>query len=183
MTLFVSGIHAVGKTFLLKPVCERLGVRHATASQLIKEQRGLSNWTASRQVEEIDENQRALVAAMQRLEANGDHVVLDGHFVLRRSVGVHEEIDASTFAQLAVTGVLLLEAPSKTVADRLLQRGDQTWIQSEIDDFAAMELKHATAVCRKLGVPLVRLSSPSESDVQAVVARFIEESAGPNMRG
>jgi adenylate kinase len=158
MTLFVGGIHAVGKTFVLKPVCEELGVRHATASQLIKEQLGLANWTVSRQVDDIEDNQRALVAAVRRLEEGGETVVLDGHFVLRRGVNVHEQIGVETFAQLMVRGVI--------VADRLRGRGDATWEQSEIAIFAQKELEHAQTVCLELDVPLVRLCSPSMTEVR-----------------
>ncbi|KWF29041.1 hypothetical protein WL84_10015 [Burkholderia cenocepacia] len=170
MTIFVGGVHAVGKTYVLQPVCEELGVRHATASQLIKEQRGLANWTVSRQVDDIDENQRALVAAVQRLEEGGETVVLDGHFVLRRGVDIHEKIGVETFAQLIVQGVILLEAPGETVAERLRQRGDTTWKQSEIEAFAGKELEHAQTVCTQLGIPLVRLYSPTVQDVRDALA-------------
>lgn len=156
MTLFVAGVHAVGKTFVLKPVCEKLGIRHATASQLIKEQRGLANWTTSREVENVDENQRALVEAVRRIEQGGETVILDGHFVLRRAVNVHERISVDTFAQLRVHGVILLEAPSVTIFDRLQQRGDTTWGMNEIEEFAQCELEHAESVCQKLMVHLVR---------------------------
>lgn len=173
MTLFVGGVHAVGKTFVLKPVCAGLAIRHATASQLIKEQRGLANWTVSRQVDDIDENQRALVAAVRRIEKGGETVVLDGHFVLRRGINVHEEIGVETFAQLMICGVILLEAPSAIIADRLLQRGDTTWGPEEIEIFAQRELEHAEAVCRYLKVPLVRLSMPSKSMVRDAVTKLV----------
>lgn len=166
MTLFVGGVHAVGKTFVLKPVCEELGVRHATASQLIKEQRGLENWTVSRQVDDVDENQRALVAAVKRLAKEGKPVVLDGHFVLRRRAGVHEKIGAETFAHLMVQGVLLLEAPSETIGERLMRRGDVTWEPSEIEAFSKLEREHSEDVCQQLGLPLLRLHSPAESEVR-----------------
>lgn len=169
MTLFVGGVHAVGKTFALTPVCKEIGARHATASQLIKEQRGLESWSISRQVEEIEANQRALIAAVRRLEDCGEKVVLDGHFVLRRGVNVHEKIGVETFVQLSIRGVILLEAPSETIADRLLQRGDATWALAEIEAFAQLEMEHAEVVCAKLGVPLVRLCLPTESEVRNAI--------------
>lgn len=163
MTLFVAGVHAVGKTYLLQPVCEQLGYRHATASQLIREQRGLANWTVSRQVDSVDENQLALVAAVDRLRAEGQTLVLDGHFVLRLDVNQHQPIDADTFAKLRIKGVLLLEAPPDVVAERLAQRGDDTWAIDEIATFAAQERARAQAVCQHLGVPLVSLIMPTVS--------------------
>nr|WP_115707639.1 ATP-binding protein [Cupriavidus taiwanensis] len=173
MTLFVAGVHAVGKTIVLKPVCESLGVRHASASQLIKEQRGLQNWTTSRQVGAIDENQRALVDAVQRLKRDGETVILDGHFVLRRAVGIHEKISVRTFSQLMIRGAIVMEAATTTIADRLLQRGDATWDRAEIDIFAQRELEHAEFVCRHLEIPLIRLCSPSAVEVRETVARLL----------
>lgn len=172
MTLFVAGVHAVGKSFVLGPVCASLGIRHVTASQLIKEQRGLSNWTASRQVDDIDENQRVLVAAVQRLRQSGEKFVMDGHFVLRRSAGVHEKIGLETFSRLLVERVVLLESGSAVITDRLLRRGDNTWDAAEVEVFSQMESEHADYVCRELGVPLVRLASPSEQQVKEVIAGF-----------
>lgn len=172
MTLFVGGVHAVGKTFVLRPVCEALGVRHATASQLIKEQRGIENWTVSRQVDDVDENQRALIEAVRRLSHAGRPVVLDGHFVLRRSPCVHEKIGAETFARLMVQGVLLLEAPSATISERLLHRGDGTWELPEIEAFSKMEREHAEDVCQRLGLPLVRLRTPTESEVRDALVKL-----------
>ena len=169
MTLFVAGVHAVGKTYLLQPVCEQLGYRHATASQLIREQRGQPNWTVSRQVDSVDENQQALVAAVDRLRAEGQTLVLDGHFVLRTGVNQHQAIDADVFAKLQLKSVLLLEAPPDVVAERLAQRGDDTWTIDEIATFAALEHAHAQAVCQHLGVPLVTLTMPTvEQATQAL---------------
>lgn len=161
MTLFVAGVHAVGKTYLLQPVCEQLGYRHATASQLIREQRGQPNWTVSRQVDSVDENQQALLAAVDRLRAEGQTLVLDGHFVLRVGVNQHQAIDADVFAKLQLKSVLLLEAPPDVVAERLAQRGDDTWTIDEIATFAALEHAHAQALCQYLGVPLVSLTMPT----------------------
>ena len=173
MTLFVGGVHAVGKTFSLKPICESLGIRHSTASQLIREQRGTANWSITKQVDDVEENQRALISAVNRIALSGEKLLLDGHFVLRRSVGVHEKIGIETYVQLMIRGVILLEAPSITIAERLHQRGDFTWEISEIELFSQAELEHATTVCKHMKVPLVRLLSPSEQEVREAVTRLM----------
>lgn len=173
MTLFVGGIHAVGKTFVLKAACAELGVRHVTASQLIREQRGTANWTTSRQVDEVDENQRALVAAVRHLEEQGDRLVLDGHFVLRRGVNIHEKIGTDTFAAIMVRGAILLEAPIATVLKRLQERGDNTWTTQEIDLFAEAERQHGASVCEALGIRLISLSNPSDQDVRLAITQLL----------
>lgn len=175
MTIFVGGVHAVGKTFLLKTTCEELAIKHATASQLIKEQRGLTNWTVSRQVNEIKQNQEALIAAVRRIKNGGEAIVLDGHFVLRREANVHEKINTKTFAELMIDGVILLEAPSTIIADRLLQRGDKTWTLKEIETFSQKEFEHAEAVCRTLNLPLVKLSMPSKLTLRNTIENLLAD--------
>lgn len=171
--LFVGGVHAVGKTFLLKPACEGLGLRHATASQLIREQRGLATWTPSRMANDIDENQRALVDAARRLTGACEGVVLDGHFVLRRETNAHEKINAIIFADLMIRGAILLECSSAIVLERLRQRGDDTWTIAEIERFAETEALHGKAVCSALGIPLLRLNSPSVDDVSRSITQLL----------
>jgi len=172
MTIFVGGVHAVGKTYVLGPACQQLGVRHASASQLIKEQRGLQSWTATRQVRDIDDNQRALVDAVKRIEGEGQRLVLDGHFVLRRSVNDHERIDPQTYMHLGVSGLILFEARIETILDRLHRRGDHSWDMPELSAFAHSELTHAQTVASQLGLELVVLSMPSVSQVCDAIGRF-----------
>lgn len=180
MTLFVAGVHAVGKTYLLKPVCEQLGFKHATASQLIRDQKGQANWTETRQVNDVEENQKALVAAVSRLKTEGQQLVLDGHFVLRRIANVHEPIGFITFAQLQIKGVVLLEAPYDVILSRLVQRGDTTWTLSEVQTFSQREAEHATAICEQLGIPMVCLNMPTE--IQACDALMSIAQCTPSTR-
>lgn len=169
MTVFVGGVHAVGKTFMLRPLCEELGVLHATASQLIREQRGSVNWTTSREVDEVERNQQALVVAVNQLREHGKRVVLDGHFVLRRSINIHERISLETFGKLGIEGVILLETSYDVIWDRLRERGDATWALSEIEAFAYKESEHAHAVCLEFGMPLIRLQSPAPMELKAAL--------------
>lgn len=178
MVLFVGGIHAVGKTYVLKPVCERMGLRHATASQFIREQRGRHSWDASRQVNEIDENQIALIEAVEQIDKGGEVLVLDGHFALRKSVNVHEKIGLETFAKLNIRGVVLLEAPSTVVAERLRLRGDATWDLVEIETFALAELGHAQTICGELQFPLIRLYCSTEKEVQDALLQLLHRDPG-----
>ena len=68
MTTFIAGIHGVGKTYLAKPAAVRLGMTYATASQLIREERGRASWDASKMVDDVASNQAALVAAVSRIK-------------------------------------------------------------------------------------------------------------------
>lgn len=170
MTLFVGGVHAVGKTTALAQACSFLGIKHATASQLIKEYRGNANWSETRQVSSVDENQRTLIAAIKQMQHEGAKLVVDGHFVLRKAPEIHQEIAVDVFSELGLRGILLLEAPSQLIHDRLLARGDLTWTLTEIEEFARRESEHASAVSLALNISLTKITLPSPSEMKSVLA-------------
>lgn len=169
MTIFVAGMHGAGKTFIAKPASEKLGARYATASQLIREERGLPAWTPSRIVSEVEQNQRALISAVQRILSDGRDLILDGHFVLRRAPGVHERLPVSVFRDLQCTCAILLTAPTEVLIDRLRARGDETWSLEEVAAFDNEELQHGRDVTRVLGIPLFVLNSPDILTFEAML--------------
>ncbi|HCY15045.1 MAG: hypothetical protein A2Z93_02770 [Curvibacter sp. GWA2_64_110] len=172
MTIFVSGVHAVGKTYLAKPACEALGFRYATASQLIREERGLSSWNANKVVNDIEQNQAALVAAVQRIKQSGLTLVLDGHFVLRKAAGIHERLPESVFHDLGCTGTILLSAPLQVIDERLIARGDTSWTADELLSFAAAEKQHAETISAALAIPLHVMETPSLANFQQTIDRL-----------
>lgn len=164
MTVLVAGAHGVGKTFLAKPAAERLGFRYATASQLIREERGHATWTETRQVTQIDENQIALALAVGRILDGGEQLLLDGHLVLRSSPNEHQRLAESVFRSLRCRRMIILTAPVDVLLGRLRARGDETWSEGEIAAFAQAEIDHGAAVAAQLGIEAVVLTSPSADD-------------------
>jgi adenylate kinase len=167
--IFVAGIHGVGKTYLGGPTANQLGIHHATASQLIREERGLPTWGSDKRVSSVDENQVALISAVRRLRASGQKLLLDGHFVLRTGVGDHTEIDVQVFSDLGISAVVLLEAPPETVLSRLAIRGDASWSIPEVAEFSNREASHACIVASKLGIGISRLNCPNQSEFRSQV--------------
>lgn len=164
MIVFVGGIHGVGKTYLGVPAAQHLGIRHATASQLIREERGLQTWGTDKRVAGIDENQAALVSATTRLRAEGQRLLLDGHFVLRDTNGSLAEVDVQVFRDLQIGAVLLLATELDVVHGRLRERGDHSWSESELRLLADYEEAHARRVSAELGLPLRHLVSPTRKE-------------------
>lgn len=160
MTILVAGVHAVGKTFLAKPAAQEFGLRYATASQLIREERGLSTWTTTRQVTQIDENQVALVRAVARILSEGQKLLLDGHLVLRSRPTEHQRIDPDVFRGLQCRRIIVMTAPVPLLLNRLRARGDETWTPDEVATFSAAEVQHGELVAAQLAVPLTVLDSP-----------------------
>lgn len=167
MTIFVAGIHGAGKTFATKAACQKLGLVHATASQLIREERGQASWSASKVVSDVDMNQLALVKAAERIRDSGATLVLDGHFVLRRAPGDHERLSIDVFRSLRCSAVLLIRSPLPVVLDRLRARQDMTWSEAELESFSRAEDAHCAEVANTLGISLTILDAPSADDVEA----------------
>lgn len=174
MIVFVAGIHGVGKTHLGVPAAEHLGIRHATASQLIREGRGLQTWGIDKRVSTIDENQAALIAATALLRAEAPRLLLDGHFVLRGADGVLTELDIQVFRDLKIGAVLLLETELDVVLGRLRQRGDNSWSEWELRSLADSEKSHARRVSSELCVPLKHLVSPTYEEFVSTLRAVLD---------
>lgn len=160
MTIFVGGAHGVGKTHLAQPAAQRLGICYSTASQLIREERGKASWTAAKQVSEIDENQAALVGAVERILQSGEHLLLDGHLVLRREPFVHERLAEQVFRRLRCRRIIVVTAPTLAVQSRLKGRGDESWTDNEIAALVEAEVEHAAQVAASMAIPLLVLDQP-----------------------
>lgn len=172
MIVFVGGIHGVGKTYLGEPVAKTLGVRHATASQLIREERGLQSWGSDKRVSDINDNQRALVSAMSRLKTSGKTLLLDGHFVLRQEDGQFQEIDVSVFRDLGIDAILLVDADVDVVLSRLHMRGDTSWCIEELSELARREAEHARRVASYLDAEFLSLTNPTHEKFSSSIQTF-----------
>ncbi len=172
MTIFVAGVHGAGKTFVAKPACEKLGLVHSTASQLIREERGQASWDAAKVVSEVEHNQLALISAVRRVQERGAKLVLDGHFVLRRAAGEHERLSTEVFRAIGCTAVLLIRCPVPVLLERLQARGDKSWSETELGVFSEAEEEHGTHVATTLSIPMVILDAPSPLDVEICLKRL-----------
>lgn len=172
MTIFVAGVHGAGKTFATKPACQKLGLLHATASQLIKEERGQTTWDGGKVVSDVDQNQAALISAVRRIRESGATLVIDGHFVLRRSPGKHERLPIDVFRALECSSVLLIRSTVPVLLERLRTRQDMSWTDVELAEFSNAEDVHSAEVARVLGIPLKSLDSPTAQEVESWLKRL-----------
>lgn len=179
MTILVAGVHGAGKTFAAKPACEKLGLIHATASQLIREERGQASWDAAKVVSEVEQNQLALVSAARRVRASGEKLVLDGHFVLRRAAGDHERVSIEVFRALGCTAVLLIRCPVPVILERLQARNDMSWSEVELAIFSNAEEEHGAHVASALKIPMVILDVPSSREMETWLQRLVASESPP----
>lgn len=172
--IFLAGVHGVGKGYLGMRVCAGLGVQHLTASQLIREEKGRESWGKDKVVIDVDDNQRALIQAVERLRASRRTLLLDGHFVLRAPDGNFIRLEIEVFSALKLAGVILLSEAADKIAARLQQRDGVRTTLDSIRALAAEEEAHAQDVCRALGIPLAVLASPTEISLSDAIRGFAQ---------
>lgn len=163
MVVFVAGVHGVGKTYLCERFAANAGIRHSSASALIKEERRSANWESNKLVSDIDSNQIALAAAVKRVTAESKKLLLDGHFVLKNADGGLIAVHEDTFKDLSLSAVLLIEADAETVRERLLSR-DSNSSAGDIAEFQCLEKARAIFVSELLNLQLTTLHKPSQQE-------------------
>lgn len=171
--IFLAGVHGVGKGFLGTPVAKAVGISHFTASQLIREEKGLATWGTDKKTSALDDNQQALIRAVSQRRLIHPSILLNGHFVLRNEQGILTPLETMVFRELHLTGVILLTEESSIIASRLAMRDGGVTDVFAISDLAEAESAHARAVCHELGLPLTVLHSPTEESVSAAIERLI----------
>ena len=172
--IFLTGVHGVGKGFLGAPVAKSLGMDHFTASQLIREEKGRTTWGTDKRVAEVDDNQSALIRSVaHRREAEQD-ILLDGHFVLRGISGELVRLGKDVFADLQLSGVVLLTEDPQTIADRLFSRDGSTVTLESIAELSAEVSVHVHDICGELKVPLAVLHSANLTMLTNAVVLMLE---------
>lgn len=176
MNVFVAGIHGVGKTFLANRLPLDIGLLHTSASVLIREERALPEWSAQKNVSDVDGNQIALASAVRRHNEKGTSLLLDGHFVLLDHLGHFVPLAADVFLPLNIGAVLLVEESPSVVAERVKNRDSLMREESWLALFMQKEREQAQAVCASLQIPLEVLYSVNESQFTDAVKKAMNTS-------
>lgn len=174
MTVFVAGVHGVGKSYLCQQYALEFGVIHESASGLIRREFSQAEWSADKKVHNVHDNQIALRSAVKRINDSGRQLLLDGHFVLINSESKFVLLDSPVFEGLELTGVILIEADSEVISSRLALR-DSVQSAVDINAFLMAERAQAQSVCRCLDIPLKVLSGASFEDFSAAVSLFFKK--------
>lgn len=171
--IFLAGVHGVGKGYLGSPVSKKLNIRYATASQLIRDEKGHVTWSNDKRVDEVDDNQQALIAAVCRLQTSGEPLLLDGHFVLRDLNGEPKRLPIDVFERLHLKGVIVLSDEATVIAERLTTRDKNPSSFNAVAELAILEFSHAQGVCAALRLPLVCLHKATEKNLFETVKTML----------
>ena len=170
-TVFVAGIHGVGKSTCCAAAAEVLNFRHITASQVIREAKSSAIAREGKLVANVDENQALLISGLTYLRESNGRILLDGHMTLQTSGGV-VAISVTAFRELAVDAlVVLLDSPEE-VRKRLELRDARPADVKAIRAHQASEVAHAEEVARALRIPVEYIDGADPAALIQAVRRI-----------
>lgn len=150
--VFVGGIHGVGKSTICKRAFGPLGHQCVTASSLIVAHGRKNN--KEKRVDNISDNQAALIKQLRSAKQKYCRLVLDGHFTLINSNGKIEPVNPQVFKDMNPSQIVLIKGDTKEISRRLTTRDGYKWESSFLAKFQEKEEQHARYVSEKMQIPL-----------------------------
>ena len=155
--VFLGGIHGVGKSTLCDSTFGPAGYHCVTASSLIRLYKMHSDH--GKLVDDIPDNQSALIKQLQTEKGARSHLLLDGHFCLLNREGVVEPIELEVFKEMSPSALVLVKCDPEVVATRLINRDDKDWSPEMLGNFQDKEEAHAERIAEALGISLTIIIS------------------------
>jgi adenylate kinase len=151
--IFVGGIHGVGKTIFSAEASRILKVPCLNASSLITQQRKVPA-AINKRVQNVAENQNALIRAIESSHIKKKQFILDGHFCVFDSSDVIRKVPSETFQALAPRAAIVLLDDVENIQVRLQKREKRKYDYALLNQLQKIELEHAESVCNLLKIPL-----------------------------
>lgn len=171
--IFVSGVHGVGKTSMCEVYKTNEMFTFQSAGQLIRAARSQSNIDQSKDVKNIDDNQKLLINAVSNIKNSGKFLLLDGHFAVWDSEHQPTAIDTKVFIELGIDSIITIHDEPQLIAERINTRDEKSSLSAdEIDALQKLEIEQASQIARKLNVPLTFLKAFEIKSFENVVNSY-----------
>jgi adenylate kinase len=164
-TIAFVGISGVGKSTFLRSAAKKIPFQHLTAGSLIG--RARESECDRLRLQNIDENQRLLVAGFEMAKnSTGSLVVIDGHVIIDAGNGL-QAIGADVFAALSVGAIVHLEAKAMQILT--YRQGDKSRDRPtlSVNELAAHQIRSRNAaldISRSLTIPFRSFSHDDVSE-------------------
>ncbi|MEM7067015.1 MAG: ATP-binding protein [Cyanobacteria bacterium P01_B01_bin.77] len=168
-TVFIGGVHGVGKTYFCKNIICRFDVAHVTASELIGRH---VKHQIDKTVSDIEKNQLILAEELARYQTSCRTILLDGHFCLLDVTSSIQDVPLETFKAISpCTTVLLIDNP-ETIAERLSNRDSRSHSIKLISELQSREITRAELISQSLKIPIsiINATEDIEESIKKIAA-------------
>lgn len=170
-TVFIAGVHGVGKTFFAKKYLLPYGLYCTSASSIIQQSSG--DVAISKETKHIADNQTKLLNGLSAIREKFCDIAIDGHFTLINSEHKVVSVPKQTFRDIKPAGIVILTCAPATIVERLSQRDAMSWTKSFIGSFQKRELSEALYFAKDNDIPsLVIDSEESCTDIRKKLKDF-----------
>lgn len=150
-TVFIGGVHGVGKTYFCNLLSTEYDIEHVTASSLIG--RHIQH-AKDKTVPDIKNNQAILAEELYKFRTHHRTILIDGHFcLLDKNQGI-QSVPLGTFEAIAPRAIILLHDDPAAINSRLSVRDGNIFSEDLIAALQENEMMHAQYVSKSLDVPL-----------------------------
>lgn len=157
--IFISGVHGVGKGYILKKISEDFSFPCYSASSLIKSFN--NHCDENKVVANVSENQNLLLSSINH-NVKEKIFVLDGHSVLINSSNEFEKVDLNIFKDLNLCAIVnIYDEPSKIV-ERLKSRDNKIYEEKYIEDFQNEELSYSLNLSKEFEIPYLKFKNGND---------------------
>ena len=166
-TVFMGGVHGVGKTFFCQKVVAAFDVEHVTASSLISRHTRHKN---DKTVSNVKKNQSILAEELNQYRPKHPIILLDGHFCLIGSDLSVKEIPLETFESISPSAIILLVDDPEMIVERLAVRDAHIHSIDLLSKLQSSEKTRASLVSEHLKIPLTVIET--QSDIEDSIQRI-----------
>lgn len=158
-TIFLTGVHGVGKTFFADNYLSKFGFYTVTASSLIK--KGLGDVPISKKVKKLVDNQEILINEFFNERRGKLKIVLDGHLLLVKNNNKIQKIPINIIERLNLSHIILLENSVEEICARILKRDSERFSKKLCKKMLQSERAYAIEISNKLKIPLTIIPNSS----------------------
>lgn len=157
--ILLSGVHGVGKSFLLDHMKAALSEYIVYSASGLIEKYKISDDAGFKKVRDVKKNQEVLIEAIKHEMLHGENsFILDGHLCLLNANNEVERIPESFFEQTGISNIILLQDEPVSILERIRGRDGHSLAIETIDSLQSNESVYADELERKYNMNIIRIS-------------------------
>lgn len=161
-TIFITGIHGVGKSTICKKASESLGIQSFSAGEIIQKKRNLKS-TTDKNILDISENQTLLLAGIKDIKEHCNKFILDGHIALLTKDNVISTVEFKIIKQINPTVIVLIKDNPSNIQRRLYQRDRQDYSLDLLDQMQNIEQEQGILYAKELNCEFYEINLQESS--------------------